>query len=713
MGYSTIKRFLIGEPFPTSRDSHERLDKKRGLAIFASDPISSNAYATEAIMHVLVVMGSGALAMTMQIGLAVAGLVLLVVFSYVQTILHYPDGGGAYTVSKDNLGKLPSLLAAAALLIDYILTVSVSISAGVRAVTSAFPELFDFRVIIAIIVLILITWINLRGVRETGSIFALPAYAFFAGVFVVIIIGLIRYFGFFGVEPLEITPHVVEAQVDATGFLFIWLILRAFAGGCTALTGIEAISNGVKAFEPPESKNAAITMVFMGLMAMSLFVGITFLATHLLLIPEEAESILSQLTRRTTGTGFLYFWVQFFTAAILFLAANTGYQDFPRLSFFLARDNFLPRWLMIRGDRLVYSAGIITLAILACIIILIFQADEIAMLPLYALGVMMSFSLSQSGMFRLMGKIKHLKPGEKMRTKVTEIHYEKGAWWKRIVNLLGASVTSIVFLVLLITKFIEGAWIIAVIIPLAIIMFFFINRHYENVAHALTTQGLSGKQGCGVADVVIVPVADVHRGTLLAMQYAQRISHDVRVLTIFTDEKSKARFEKRWKRFSHITDGMNLIAIEYDYRDILSPIIDYIKHVNDQEFKDQITTVVVPEFIPESKLAAWLHNQTAVRLRNLLRDDKDIVLIEVPFHVDDKTIHEFDTELPDNGAESDSDEVFETLIMVAGENQESGQIVAEEMCEKEADKLSYADSTINAEESENQETGKNDPSDNL
>lgn len=671
MGYSTIKRFLIGEPFPTSLDTHERLDKKRGLAIFASDPISSNAYATEAIMHVLIVLGSGALVMTMQIGLAVAGLVLLVVFSYVQTILHYPDGGGAYTVSKDNLGKLPSLMAAAALLIDYILTVSVSISAGVRAVTSAFPELFDFRVLIAIIVLILVTWINLRGVRETGSIFALPAYAFFAGVFVVIIIGLVRYFGFFGVTPLEITPHVVEAQVDATGFIFVWLILRAFAGGCTALTGIEAISNGVKAFKPPESKNAAITMVFMGLMAMSLFVGITFLATHMLLIPEEAESILSQLTRRTTGTGFLYFWVQFFTAAILFLAANTGYQDFPRLSFFLARDNFLPRWLMIRGDRLVYSAGIVTLAILASIIILIFQADEIAMLPLYALGVMMSFSLSQTGMFHLMGKIKHLKPGEKMRTMVTEIHYEKGAWWKRIVNLLGASVTSIVFIVLLITKFIEGAWIIAILIPLVIYLFYSINKHYEIVAHALTTQGLAVKQSSGVADVVIVPVADVHRGTLLAMQYAKRLSSDVRVLTVFTDEKSKNRFEKRWKRFNEITDGLQLIKIEYDYRDILSPIINYIKHVNDYEFKDQLTTVVVPEFIPESKWASWLHNQTASRLRNLLRDDKDIVLIEVPFHVDDQPRQQYEEEQISDEEDFNGEEVIETLILAGGDDQDN------------------------------------------
>jgi amino acid transporter len=554
--------------------------------------------------------------------------------------------------------------------VDYTLTVSVSISAGVRAVTSAFPELFDFRIYIALVVLVLITWVNLRGIRESGTIFAIPAYAFVAGVLVVIVIGLIRYFGIFGAPPMEITPHVVEAQAEATGFLFIWIILRAFAGGCTALTGIEAISDGVKAFKPPESKNAATTMVVMGIIAMTLFIGITFLATHLLLVPEEAESILSQLTRRTSGTGIVYFWVQFFTAAILFLAANTGFQDFPRLSFFLARDNFLPRWLMIRGDRLVYSAGIVTLSILAFIIIVIFQANEIAMLPLYALGVMLGFSLSQAGMFRLMSRIGKLKPGQVLRTKVTKVHYEKGSKWKRAVNALGAVVTSTVFVVLLVTKFIEGAWIVAVIIPLVIILFFSINKHYEKVAVALTTQGMAVKQSCGVADVVIVPIADVHRGTLLAMQYARRLSNDVRVLTVFTDDKSKHRFEKRWQRFSDITEGLQLIKIQYDYRDILSPIINYIKHVNDNEFKDHLTTVVVPEFISESKWTSWLHNQTASRLRNLLRDDKDIVLIEVPFHVDDSIAHHTEEKLSWNGEDTNEHEIIETLIMVNPEEED-------------------------------------------
>jgi amino acid transporter len=635
MGFSNIKRVLIGEPFPTSRDSHERLDNIRGLAIFASDPISSNAYATEAIMSVLIVLGSGALQITLPISLAVASLVLLVVFSYIQTIMHYPEGGGSYMVSKDNLGKLPSLVAAAALLLDYVLTVSVSISAGVRAVTSAIPEAFPYRVLIALVVLLLITWINLRGIRESGTIFAIPAYAFVVGVLAVIAVGLVRYFGFFGVTPMEITPHVVPAHTSGEGFILIWVLLRAFAGGCTALTGIEAISDGVKAFKPPESKNAAKTMVAMGLIAMSLFIGISFLATHLQLVPEEAESILSQLTRRATGTGFIYFWVQFFTAAILFLAANTGFQDFPRLSFFLARDNFLPRWLKIRGDRLVYSAGITTLAVVASLLIIAFQADEIAMLPLYAIGVMLGFSLSQTGMFRLMGRIKHLQPGESLKTLVTEIHYEKGTTWKRAINLLGASVTFIVFLILLITKFTDGAWIVAVLIPALVTMFYTINRHYKQVSDALTTQGLTSHQIGGVADVAIVPIADIHRGTMLALQYAHKIAGDVRALTIFTSDEERERFMQRWNRFESISEETKLVTIDYDYRDILKPLVNYIKKVNTEEFTDQLTTVVVPEFIPEKKWATFLHNQTAARLRAQLRDDKDIIIIEVPFHIDE------------------------------------------------------------------------------
>ncbi|MCA9970914.1 MAG: amino acid permease, partial [Anaerolineales bacterium] len=546
VSYTGIKRALLGTPFPTRNEIHERLDKARGLAIFASDPISSNAYATEAIMSVLILLGSSALALTLPIALGIMALVLLVIFSYIQTILHYPDGGGAYTVAKENLGTYPSLFAAAALLLDYILTVSVSVSAGVRAITSAFPATYDYRVLMAITAVLLLTWINLRGVRESGTIFALPTYAFVGGVLLVVVIGLVRYTGVFGVPAMVPQVHNVPPQQPVTDLLFIWLVLRAFAAGCTALTGIEAISNGVQAFKPPESKNAAKTMVAMGIIAMSLFVGITFLATHLNILPSEEESVLSQMTRSVAGGGVIYYWVQFFTMMILILAANTGYQDFPRLSSFLAQDGFMPRWMTHRGDRLVYSYGIIVLALLASILILVFRADEIAMLPLYALGVMLSFTLSQSGMVRLMGKIGKLKPGETAHTGVTTIHYEKGWPWKRLLNAVGATTTAVVLGVLIVTKFSEGAWVIVLAVPVLVFFFRSINRHYDNVAESLSTRDLElADVTRPVANVLIVPVADVHRGTLYALQFAKTFSSDVRAVSIITSEEARERLIRR------------------------------------------------------------------------------------------------------------------------------------------------------------------------
>ncbi len=627
-----LKHFLFGEPFPNRAEIHERLDKVRGLAIFASDPISSNAYATEAIMTILVLLGTGALALTLPIGLAVAGLVVLVVFSYIQTIQHYPDGGGAYTVTKDNLGTIPSLFAAAALLTDYVLTVSVSVSAGIRAITSAFPELIDYRVLLALLAILLITWINLRGVRESGTIFALPTYAFVGGVLLVIIIGVIREFGLFGVAPVPIPP-VDRTIKPVSHLLFMWLILRAFAAGTTALTGIEAISNGIPAFKPPESRNAAMTMVAMGACAMSLFVGISFLATTLHLVPTEEESILSQLTRTVTGTGVIYFWVQIFTTLILILAANTGYQDFPRLSSFLAKDGFMPRWMQNRGDRLVFNGGIITLATLASAIVIVFRADEIAMLPLYALGVMLSFTLSQFGMVRLMGKVGQLKPGESAQTMVTKIHYETGWQWKRALNFIGGSTTFVALIVLMATKFIDGAWVIVVAIPMLVYLFRSINKHYESVAEELTTRDMTVSQLSEIGDVAIVPIADVHRGTLRALRYAKRISDDVRATCIITDDAARERLQRRWERFPEITDQIKLVVVDYEYRDILTPLVEYIEHVNNVEFPGKLITVVVPEFVPERFSEQLLHNQTANLLRARLRRYKDVVVIDVPFHI--------------------------------------------------------------------------------
>lgn len=634
MDITNVKRVLIGQPFPNSQEIHERLDRVRGLAVFASDPISSNAYATEAIMSVLVVLGSGALRLTLPLALAVAALVLLVVFSYIQTIMHYPQGGGAYMVSKDNLGRYPSLVAAAALLSDYVLTVSVSVSAGVRAVTSALPEAYDYRVIIALGAIGFITWMNLRGARESATVFAIPTYAFVGGVLLVILIGILRKLELLGVAPLPDLHGTIEAEKDLAGLAYIWLLLRAFAGGCTALTGIEAISDGVQAFKPPESRNAASTMVAMGVIAMTLFIGIAFLATTMHLVPtEHGESILSQITRQITGGGLLYYWVQVFTALILFLAANTGFQDFPRLGSFLARDGFMPRWMQNRGDRLVFSSGILVLAAISSLIVIAFRANEIAMLPLYALGVMLGFTLSQAGMSRLMGKVGTLQPGQSMDTDVTRIHHEPNWRKKRTINIVGATTTGLVFIILTATKFVDGAWIVAAAIPLLVFTFHRIHHHYDDVAEALTTEDFSEDDLDEIANLAIVPIGDIHKGTLLALQYAKRISSDVRAVCISTTPQTRKRVEQRWARFPGLTQGVKLVIIDYDYRDILTPLVDYIEQVNHDEFSDQVITIVIPEFVPKDQLSHLLHNQTANILRRQLRSQQDIVIIDVPYHI--------------------------------------------------------------------------------
>ena len=634
-----LKRVLIGKPFPTHQEIHERLDKTRALAVFASDPISSNAYATEAIMSVLVLIGVGALRFTLPLALAVMGLVLLVVFSYIQTIMHYPDGGGAYTVTKDNLGQTPSLFAASALLLDYILTVAVSVAAGIRALTSAVPALQPYSIPLALLAIVLLTWINLRGVRESGTIFAIPTYLFVVGVLITVGLGIARLTGMFGMPP-PVPPTVTEITTNAqevTTFLFLWLMLRAFSAGCTALTGIEAISNGVQAFKAPEAKNAAKTMVIMGVIAMSLFIGITYVATHLNLVPSEQESILSQMTRSVTtglpGGTFIYYWVQLFTMLILVLAANTGYQDFPRLSSFLANDGFMPRWMQNRGERLVYNGGILTLAVISSVVVLVFRADEIAMLPLYALGVMLSFTLSQFGMFRLMGRISHLKPGETFKTHVTTVHYETGTWWKRGLNGFGAAVTCVVFFILIATKFMEGAWLIVLAIPLLAFMFRGIKRHYTAVANSLTTRDFAPSQMREIADIAILPVAGVHRGTLRAMRYAKRISTNVRAICVYTSPEMKESFERQWARFPEVTDGIQLVMIDYEYRDILTPLENYIEDVTRRDYPNQLVTVLIPEFVPKHQSAQFLHNQTANLLSSRLRRHDKIVIIDVPYLV--------------------------------------------------------------------------------
>jgi hypothetical protein len=468
-------------------------------------------------------------------------------------------------------------------------------------------------------------------------LFAFPTYAFVGGVLFVIFIGLVRSSGVAGAPALPTHPVDVPSTNTIAGFALIWLLLRAFAAGCTALTGIEAISDGVAAFKRPEARNAATTMLVMGVIAMSLFVGISYLATHMHLVPEEAESVLSQMTRGITsgmpGGRIVYVWVQLFTMLILVLAANTGYQDFPRLGFFLARDGFMPRWMMNRGDRLVFSSGILLLAGVAAAVVIAFQADEIAMLPLYAIGVMVSFTISQVGMVRLWGRISRIRPGKTRRTAYTVLRPETGLVWKRALNGTGAVVTFVVLCVLVATKFLEGAWIIVLALPLLILGFRAISRHYQHVRVQLRTRGLTSGDIRDVSNVVIVPIADVHRGTLRALKYAMRMSDDVRVVTVITDEQSKPLIRERWARFPEITKSMQLVFIDYEYRDIIDPIIEYIEYVNSVEFPGQLVTVVIPEFVPRSVAENLLHNQTANLLRVRLRAHPDVVVIDVPYHL--------------------------------------------------------------------------------
>jgi amino acid transporter len=633
-----IKRVLIGKPFPTSNAHHERLDKVRGLAVFASDPISSNAYATEAIMRVLIGLGAAALSFTLPIAITIAALVLLVVLSYNQTIKHYPMGGGAYMVSKDNLGRSASWLAGASILSDYVLTVAVSVSAGVKAISSAFPTVtlfHDHRVLIGIAIIMTITWLNLRGLRESGTIFAIPTYAFVAGVLLVIVVGLGRYLNLFG-TPLP--PRVVAEQVSQDGwtsFSYIWLILRAFAGGCTALTGIEAISDGVQAFRSPAPRNAILTMRAMAILAMSLFIGISFLATHIpiTLVDVNGESVLSQLTRTVVGSGPLYYWVQFTTMFILILAANTAYADFPRIAAFLAQDGFLPRWMTRLGSRLVYSSGVIVLALMASLLLAIFGGEEHNLLPLYAIGVFLSFTLSQAGMIVMWRKVSRLKPGETLETGITTLHYEPNVRWHRIPSILGVVLTALVLVILTVTKFTEGAWLIVLAIPMIMLLFRLIKRHYDHVASNLRLAGLTPTDLRSPADVVIVPVGDVHRGSLRAIKYALKFSDDVRVVQVVGSEEEKINTQKRWAQWADVIPGAKLTFLHTEYRDFLHPLVEYIKKVNYEEFPGQLITVVVPEFVPDSKVAKLLHNQTAVMLLLALRGYEDVVVINVPYHL--------------------------------------------------------------------------------
>ena len=621
--------WLIGRPLPTADAPHQTIGKLVGLAVFASDALSSTAYATQEILMVLAIAGTAAFGYSIPIAIAIVALMLIVSISYEQTIHAYPGGGGAYIVARDNLGELPAQTAGAALLTDYILTVAVSISSGVAQIVSAFPAIYPYRVWLAVVLVGFVMLINLRGVKESGVTFAIPTYFFVVTMFITVGVGFIRYFtGTLGtvVNPPEMT-HVMETLAVVTPFL----LLHAFANGTSALTGIEAISNGITAFKEPRSRNAGITLIWMSSILATLFLGITFLAHSIEAIPSEVETVISQLARTVYGgENFMYLAVIGGTALILILAANTAFADFPRLGALHAGDGFLPRQLTYRGSRLVYSRGIISLAVIASLLIILFQASVTRMIPLYAIGVFLSFTLSQTGMARRWWKSGHLKPGDEVKEPGSILKFDSGWRFKMIVNGFGAVCTLVVMIVFAVTKFREGAWIVIILTPILVTIFFTIHHHYKNLAKRLS---LANEQKTGIIrrNRVILLISGVHQGSLAALNYARHLSQDVTAVHISIDPLETEKVSAKWETHGA---GVRLAILQSPYRLVIEPLLEYLAYIEANRQENEMITIVVPTFVPKEKWAGFLHMRTADTLRKVLRHKNDMVIIEVPYQVE-------------------------------------------------------------------------------
>ena len=599
-----VKRLLLGAPMPLAQARHERLNKTVALAVFASDPLSSVAYATEEILLVLTLGGAAALSFSLPVALGIAALLAVVVVSYRQTVAAYPQGGGAYLVAKDNIGQYPALVAAAALLVDYVLTVSVSVVAGIAALTSAVTWLHPYRIVFSVLAVIGIAIGNLRGVRESGRLFAAPTYFFVTSILITVGFGFVgAKFDWLPEAPYQPHPPGLEG-------LGLFLLLRSYAAGCTALTGVEAVSNGVQALKPPEGRNAQAVMTALGIIAIVMFLGITYLAYDFGIIPGGDETVVSKIAHRVWGNGAGYYLVQASTLLILVLAANTSYADFPRLSSILARDRFVPRQFANQGDRLVFSNGILILSGFAILLIVVFQGDTHALLPLYAIGVFISFTLSQGGMVLRWLRLR-----------------EKGWHWRVWVNGVGALVTGIVLLTLTVTKFVEGAWIVVVVIPILVATFVIMHRHYAEVAHELSLEGYDGPPK--FQHTVLVLIGDVHRGVVRAVQYARTLAPTavVRAVYVETDPARTSRLEERWGTGGL---GVPLIVLTSPYRSLLRPLLDYLDQIQSRG-EDQMVTIVLPEFLPRHWWQHVLHNQTALLVKGALLFRKNTVVADVPY----------------------------------------------------------------------------------
>jgi amino acid transporter len=674
---TTLKRLLVGRAKRTEQAIHERLTKKTGLAVFASDALSSTAYASEEILLVLAVAAAYgqtyAFGYVVPITFVIAVVLAIVATSYRQTIHAYPSGGGAYIVAKENLGTYPGLVAAAALLVDYVLTVSVSLAAGVAAITSAaqgtrFAWLNNHKVFLCVTLIAFIALANLRGVRESGSLFAAPTYAFVISFLFMIGYGIIHYF----LYPGSVAPIAAENLKLAEGYhlqpLTLFLLLGAFSNGCVALTGIEAISNGIPAFKQPEARNAATTLTWMAVLLTTMFIGTSVMAYFYHVHPLENETVISQFARTifTGPMGWFYYVLQGTTALILILAANTSFADFPRLSSLLARDRFMPRQFATRGDKLVFSNGIIILAVFSAILVAVFSGDTSRLIPLYAVGVFLSFTLSQAGMVR-----HWLKAGRALKSasaasadnarsvsregqnradaaadsrkpnqiELTKDERKQAAHWKKsiVVNGLGAIATFIVLVVLVITKFIHGAWIVVVLIPLLVAMFRAIRRHYLDVANQLTTEGVVGLRP--IRHEVIVPISGIHRGVIRALEYAKSIAPEhVTALYINIDEEATRSLREKWGRLG---GGVELVVLASPYRSLVGPLIRYVDR-RMAAHHDQMVTIVLPEFIPARWWHHLLHNQSSLMLKGALLFKPDVIVTSVPYHLKSRNRGEID-----------------------------------------------------------------------
>jgi amino acid transporter len=606
-----IRHFLLGAPLPTQQLAHERLNKIRALANFSPDALSSIAYANQEIFLGLVVAGSAGLALAWPTSLAITGLLFLVAISYYQTIAGYPSGGGSYTVARKNLGTLPGLVAAAALSVGYLLTAAVSLTAGAEALASAFPALWPYRVAISLVLLTVITLLNLRGLRETGSLMAIPVYLFLFVYLSLLAFGLVRLW----VEGAGSLGTVAPPPSEP---LTVLLALRTFSAGCTALTGIEAISNGVPAFRPPESRNAQRTLVVMALLMGLLFLGSIGLTQSLAVVAGPDETILSALARRLVGSGPMHLLIQLSTMLILAVAANTSFAGFPRLAALLAKDGFLPHQLAGLGDRLVFANGILLLATATGALIVVFGGDTHALVPLFAVGVFLAFMLSQTGMV---------------------VHWfrarSRGWWLKATINGVGAIATGVAIAVIGASRFVAGAWITILLIPLIVVAFLQIRAHYREVGRQLSMQGTTQAISTATAPRVVIPISGVHRGIVDALSYARSISGDVTAVYIELEPGSGERIREKWEQW---WPGVPLVVLPSPYRSIVGPLLDFLDKTDEEHNDGQLATLVLPEFVPAKWWHSFLHNQTAWLIKAALLYRRrhlgyQRVIVDIPYHL--------------------------------------------------------------------------------